>query len=70
MPQARNEHPDDGDLDVGPGLVEHEEIISRTGRDLDAGIDLVARIVVNLDIRRRWDDRIVARNQEREVLQP
>src|SRR5262245_22964099 len=44
MPQARNEHPDHGDLDVGPRLVQYQEIISRAGGDLDAGIDLVARI--------------------------
>src|SRR5689334_11543983 len=48
MPQARHKHSDDGDLDVGPCLVEHEEIVSGADRDLDAGVDLVARIVVKL----------------------
>ena len=42
MPQARNEHANDGDLNVGPRLVEHEEIVARPGSDLDAGIDLIA----------------------------
>src|ERR1700704_2448489 len=56
MSQARYQHPDDGDLNVGPRLVEHEEIVTRMGGDLDAGIHLVARIVVNLKARRRRND--------------
>src|SRR6185436_263090 len=67
---AWNEHPNDGDLNVGPRLVEHEEIVSRTRGDLDAGIDLVARIVANLKTWRRRHDRIVARDQEWIIFQP
>src|SRR5206468_11188564 len=53
MAQARHQHPDDGNLDVGPCLVEHEEIVARTGGDLDAGNDLGPRIVVQVEARRR-----------------
>src|ERR1700690_3718914 len=35
--QSRNDHPDDGDLDVGPGLIEDEEIEAGTLCDIDAG---------------------------------
>ena len=69
MPQARNEHANDGDLNVGPRLVEHEEIVTCPGSDLDTGIDLIARVVVNLEAGRRRNDRIVARNQERIIFQ-
>src|SRR5664279_6143946 len=37
MPQSGNDHPDDGDLHVGPGLIEDEEIETRALGDLDAG---------------------------------
>ncbi len=60
MPQARNEHADDGDFNIGPRLVEHEEIITRLGGDLDAGVHLVARIAVNLQAGRRRNDRPLA----------
>ena len=50
MPQAWNEHANDGDLNVGPRLVEHEEIVTCPGGDLDTGIDLIARVVVNLEV--------------------
>ena len=69
MSQARNEHSDHGDLNVGPRLVEHEEIVTCMGGDLDAGIHLVARIVMNFKVRRRRNDRIVAWNQERIIFQ-
>src|SRR5436305_10321951 len=29
MPQPRNDHAHDRDLDIGPGLIEHEEIEAR-----------------------------------------
>jgi len=69
MTQARNQHPDDGNLDIGPCLVEHEEIIACTGGDLDAGNDLVPRIVVQLEAWRRRDDRALAWSQERIIFQ-
>ena len=37
MPQARNDHPDDRNLDVGPRLIEHEEIEARALGEIDAG---------------------------------
>src|SRR5690242_6694727 len=44
MPHAGNDDPHDGHLDVGPRLVEHQEIIAGAPRDLDAGIDLLAGV--------------------------
>ena len=38
MPQARHDHADHGDLDVGPSLVEYEEIIASATSDLDATV--------------------------------
>src|SRR6476469_2382103 len=37
MPQSRNDHSDDRDLDVGPGLIEDEEIEACASGDIDAG---------------------------------
>src|SRR4051795_6371655 len=45
MPQARHDDPRHRDLDIGPGLIEHEEIMPGTPGDLDAGFHLRARIV-------------------------
>src|ERR1700686_2624996 len=45
MPQSGNDHPDDGDADVGPRLIEDEEIEARARGDIDAGVDLPASIV-------------------------
>ncbi len=45
MPQSRNDHSDDGDLDVGPRLIEDEEIETCAPGDIDAGQHLVARVV-------------------------
>ena len=42
MPQPRHDHPDDGDLNVGPRLVEHEEIEAGAPGDIHAGVDLPA----------------------------
>src|SRR4030095_13098876 len=69
MPQAWNEHSNDRDLNVGPRLVEHEEIVTCLGRDLDTGIHLIARIVVNLEVGSRRNDRLFARDQEWMIFQ-
>ena len=45
MPQPRHDHPDDRDLDVGPRLIEDQEIEARAPGDVDAGVDLRARVV-------------------------
>ena len=44
MPQSRNDHPDDRNLDVGAGLVEDEEIEPMTLDELYAGQHLLAPI--------------------------
>src|SRR6185369_2111341 len=69
MPQAWDEHANNGDLYVGPRLVEHEEIVPCPGGDLDTGIHLIARVVVDLKAGSRRNDRIVARDQERMIFQ-
>ena len=38
MPQAGNDHPDDGDLDVGPGLIEDEEIEALLFRETEEAV--------------------------------
>src|ERR1700737_5429568 len=42
MTQARHDHSDDGDLNVGPRLIEAEEVGACTPGDVDAGIHLLA----------------------------
>ena len=44
MPQSRNDHPDNWHLNVGPGLVEHEEIEPKAPGELDASQHLLAPI--------------------------
>src|SRR5215475_4458402 len=44
MPQTRNGHPDDRDLNIGARLVEHEEIEARALGHVDAGSHLLARV--------------------------
>src|SRR6185437_6148990 len=68
VPQARHDDADDGDLDVGPGLVEHQEIHPRAQRDLDAGVDLRARGIERPEIQSRRQQWIFDRRQERIVL--
>ena len=51
MPQARNDHSDDRDLDIGPRLIEDEEIEAGAPGEIDAGKHLIARIVESADIR-------------------
>src|SRR5262249_38155645 len=53
MPQARNEHAHHGHLDIGPGLVEHEEIVTCAPGDLDAGFDLLLH-AVERNIHAEW----------------
>ena len=71
MPQAGNDHPDDRDLDVGPGLIEDEEIEARAPGDIDAGVDLVAGVVeqAGQGVRIGPRHRSAAWRQERIVLQ-
>src|SRR5581483_5776752 len=45
MPQARREHAHHGHADIGPGLVEHEEIEASASGHRDAGFDLLAHAV-------------------------
>jgi hypothetical protein len=44
MPQSWNNHPDNGNLHVRPGLVENQEIQAKTFGELDAGENLLAPI--------------------------
>ena len=44
VPQSRNDHPGNGNLDVRPGLVENEEIQAKMFGKLYAGEDLPAPI--------------------------
>ena len=44
MTQSRNDHADDGRLDVGTRLIEDEEIEARLLRQGDAGCHLFARV--------------------------
>src|ERR1700726_4955651 len=39
MPQSGNDHPDDGNLDVGPRLIEDEEVEPGASNDIDTGLD-------------------------------
>ena len=44
MPQSRNDNPDNWNLDVGSGLVEHEEVEPEAPGKLDASQGLLAPI--------------------------
>src|SRR5258707_11246594 len=72
MPQSRNDHSDDRDLDVGPRLIEDEEIEARARGDVDAGVDLLARVVERAELRAgvRLGLRMATRRQKGIVLQP
>src|ERR1700720_3478420 len=72
MPQSRNDHPDDRDLDVGPCLIEDEEVEASAPGDVDAGVDLLARVVERAELRAGIgrDLRMAARRQKGIVLQP
>ena len=71
MPQSRNDHPDDRDLDVGARLIEDEEIEARALGELHAGGHLLALVeLAELRAEVRSDDRSAARRQIGMVLQP
>src|ERR1700722_6357210 len=63
MPQSRNDHSDDVDLNVGPRLIEDEEIEAGSPGDVDAGVYLRTRIVDRAEFRAeaRWGRRIANR---------
>jgi hypothetical protein len=44
MPQPRNDHSDDWNVDVGPCLIENEEIKALALGDVDARDHLLARV--------------------------
>ncbi len=44
MPHARNDHSDDRDVDVGPCLIEHQEIEALSLGNTDAAGHLFARV--------------------------
>ncbi len=44
MPHPRNDHAHHRHFDVGPRLIEHEEIEARSFYEIDAGHHLLARI--------------------------
>src|SRR5579883_2003823 len=70
MPQSRNDHPDNRDLDVGACLVEDEEIKALLLGNPDAGGHLLARAeTAELRTAARLDHCIVARRQKWMVLQ-
>ena len=50
MPQPRNNYPDHRNGDIGPGLVENQKIEPSLARDLDAGIDLFARVAERAEL--------------------
>src|SRR5258708_13372878 len=71
MPQSGNDLSDDRDLDVGPGLIEDEEIEACAPGDIDAGEHLIARVVDRTDIcaGARLDRRMAAWRQKGMVPQ-
>jgi len=73
MPQSRNDHSDDRNLDVGPRLIEDEEVEARARGDVDAGVDMLARVCREGRTSSRspaWNLRMVTRRQKGIVLQP
>src|SRR5215813_11721967 len=64
MSQSGNDHSDDRNADVGPRLIEDEEIESLALGEIDAGSHLLARIQTpERRIEIRADDRSAARRQ-------
>src|ERR1700747_1951685 len=64
MPQARNDDADHRRLDVGPGLIEHEEIEAGALGDVDAGQRLLAGIeAAEFHVEGRLDRRFAVRDQ-------
>src|ERR1700758_1895952 len=69
MAQARDSDPYHGNADIGPGLVQHQEIIAGLSRDLDTGLDLASAVVGQLQARCRRHRRMRGGKQEGIVLQ-
>src|SRR5882724_11538142 len=78
MTKAGNDHSDDGDLDIGPRLIEDEEVEACTPGDVDAGIHLLAggfqwtefRTGVRLDGFAAWgEERVLRQLQRRDAVE-
>src|ERR1700687_5885854 len=70
MPQSRNDHSDDRDLDIRARLIEHEEIEAYSLGKAYASHHLLARVeMVELRAQARLDRRFVAWRQIRMVSQ-
>ncbi len=71
MPQSRNDDPHDRRLDIGPRLIENEEIEALPLGDRDAGGDLLIRIqAAELGIELGFQHFAFARQQEGMIRQP
>ena len=71
MPQSRNDHSDDRDLDIRARLIEDKEIETRALGEIDAGSHLLARVeAAELRAYVGSCDRSSARRQIRMVLEP
>ena len=71
VPQPRNNHANDRNVDVGAGVIENEEIEARTFGHVDAGEHLLARIeMAELRTKVRLPRQIVVRRQIGIVFQP
>src|SRR5262249_39528310 len=71
MPQSRDDHSGDRDLDVEARLIEDEEIEARALGQVHAGGHLLARVeIAELRAKVRSDGRSAARDQIGMVLQP
>src|SRR3954468_3306646 len=71
MPQSRGDDPDDGHPDIGAGLVEDEKIKAGSRSDIDASVDLLARVCQRPELRERArvHRRLAARHQEGMLLE-
>ena len=70
VPQSRNDHSDDRDVDIGAGLIEDEEIEALPLGEAHAGGHLLARVeTAELHAGARLDHRIVAWSQKGMVPQ-
>src|SRR5262249_10736755 len=71
MPQSRDDHSSDRDLDIGARLIEDEEIETRALGHVHAGDHLLARVEIAEFRGKVWSDgRSAARRQIGMVLQP
>ena len=70
MPHPRNDHSDDGDIDVGACLIENEKVEALVLGQTNAGGHLLARAeAADLRAEVRLDRRFVARRQKGMVSQ-